>query len=76
MDISVLATTNDIEQLRALALAMVQKVVSEQAETEKLQQRILLLEEMLKLARQPGWPEEDLDALLPLRGFTFGDIDA
>lgn len=35
--------------LRTLALAMVQKMVSEK---EKLRQRILLLEEMLKLARQ------------------------
>lgn len=32
MDISLLSTTNDIEQLRTLALAMVQKVVSENAE--------------------------------------------
>lgn len=56
MDISVLATTNDIEQLRA----MVQNTVSENAKNEEklrqqntsLQQRILLLEEMLKLARQ------------------------
>ncbi|WP_407718948.1 hypothetical protein [Enterobacter roggenkampii] len=60
MDISVLSTTNDIEQLRTLALAMVQNVVSENAEKEEklrqqnisLQQRILLLEEALKLARQ------------------------
>lgn len=52
MDISVLSTTNDIEQLRTLALAMVQKTMSEKAETEKLWQRILLQEEMLKLARQ------------------------
>lgn len=52
MDISLLSTTNDIEQLRTLALAMVQKVVSENAEREKLQQRIRLLEEALMLARQ------------------------
>lgn len=60
MDISVLSTTNDIEQLRTLALAMVQNVVSENAEKEEklrqqnisLQQHILLLEEALKLARQ------------------------
>lgn len=51
-DISLLSTTNDIEQLRTLALAMVQKVVSENAEREKLQQRIRLLEEALMLARQ------------------------
>lgn len=35
MDISVLSTTNDIEQLRTLALAMVQNVVSENAEKKK-----------------------------------------
>lgn len=50
--ISLLSTTDDIEQLRTLALAMVQKVVSENAEREKLQQRIRLLEEALMLARQ------------------------
>lgn len=52
MDISLLSTTNDIEQLRTLALAMVQKAVSENAEKEKLQQRIRLLEEALILARR------------------------
>ena len=60
MDISLLNNMNDIEQLRTLALAMVQNVVSENAKKEEkllrqntaLQQRILLLEEMLKLARQ------------------------
>ena len=58
MDISLLSTTNDIEQLRTLALAMVQNAVSENAEKEEklrqqnttLQQRILLLEEALKVA--------------------------
>ncbi|UZQ11071.1 hypothetical protein OF870_21510 [Escherichia coli] len=35
MDISALNTTNDIEKLRAMALAMVQKVMSENAELEK-----------------------------------------
>ncbi len=52
MDISLLNSTNDIEQLRTLALAMVQKALSENAEREKLQQRIRLLEEALMLARQ------------------------
>ncbi len=56
MDISVLTTTSDIEQLRTLALAMVQNVVAENAEKEReLQvkiQRIRLLEEVLMLARQ------------------------
>lgn len=59
MDISILTTTNDIEQLHAMALAMVQNSVSENADKEKLcqhnadlQQRIRLLEEALILARQ------------------------
>ena len=56
MDITLLITTNDIEQLRAMALAMVQKVVDEnrQKNTELLakDQRISLLEEALMLARQ------------------------
>lgn len=49
MDITLLSTTNDIEQLRAMAFAMVQKMVSENAEKER---RIRLLEEALMLARQ------------------------
>ncbi|ECZ0012473.1 hypothetical protein ZX71_003389 [Salmonella enterica subsp. enterica] len=56
MDITLLTTTNDIEQLRAMTLAMVQKVVDEnrQKSTELLakDQRISLLEEALMLARQ------------------------
>lgn len=53
MDITLLTTTNDIEQLRAMALAMVQKVVSEKnAELIAKDQRIRLLEEALLLARQ------------------------
>jgi hypothetical protein len=56
MDISVLTTTNDIEQLRTLALAMVQNVVAENAEKKRELQnkehRIHLLEEALMLARQ------------------------
>nr|MDM9352325.1 hypothetical protein [Escherichia coli] len=35
MDISALTTTNDIEKLRAMALAMVQKAMSENAEKER-----------------------------------------
>ena len=41
-----------IEQLRSPAFAMMQKVVSELAETGYLLQRILLLEEMLILPRK------------------------
>ena len=56
MDISALNTTNDIEKLRAMALAMVQEVMSENAEKERelleKSRRIQLLEEMLKLVRQ------------------------
>ena len=59
MDISLLTTTNDIEQLRAMALAMVRKVVDENhklqlqkgAELTAKEQRIRLLEEALMLAR-------------------------
>ncbi|HFL5242169.1 TPA: IS66 family transposase, partial [Escherichia coli] len=49
IDISLLSTTSDPEQLRALAIAMVQKVMAENAE---LQNRIRILEEQMKLARQ------------------------
>lgn len=60
MDIALLSTTNDIEQLRAMALAMVQKAVDENhilqlqknAELTAKDQRIRLLEEALMLARQ------------------------
>ncbi|WP_426009674.1 IS66 family transposase, partial [Enterobacter kobei] len=60
MDTSLLTTTNDIEQLRAMALAMVRKVVDENhklqlqkdAELTAKEQRIRLLEEELMLARQ------------------------
>lgn len=53
MDISLLSTTTDIEQLRAMAFAMVQKVVTEKnAELTAKDQRIRLLEEVLLLARQ------------------------
>ncbi|HII4326441.1 TPA: IS66 family transposase [Enterobacter cloacae] len=76
MDISVLSTTNDIEQLRTLALAMVQKVMSEKAETEKLQQRILLLEEMLKLARQQRFGKKGETQAGMQRSLFEEDMDA
>lgn len=50
MDIVLLTPTTDIEQLRAMALAMVQKVVAEKILAKD--QRISLLEEALMLARQ------------------------
>lgn len=53
MNIALLTTTTDIEQLRAMALAMVQKVVTEKnAELVAKGQHIRLLEEALMLARQ------------------------
>lgn len=60
MDISLLSTATDIEQLRAMALTMVRKVVDENhnlqlqknAELTAKDQRIRLLEEALMLARQ------------------------
>ena len=60
MNISLLSTTTDIEQLRAMALAIVRKVVDENhklqlqkdAELTAKEQRIHLLEEVLMLARQ------------------------
>lgn len=76
MDISVLSTTNDIEQLHTLALAMLQKVVSEQAETGKLQQRILLLEEALKLARQQRFGKKGETLAGMQRSLFEEDVDA
>lgn len=84
MDISVLATTNDIEQLRALALAMVQNTVSENAKKEEklrqqntsLQQRILLLEEMLKLARQQRFGKKGETLAGMQRSLFEEDMDA
>jgi transposase len=76
MDISVLSTTNDIEQLRTLALAMVQKAVSEKAETEKLQQRIRLLEEMLKLACQQRFGKKAETLAGMQRSLFEEDVDA
>lgn len=83
MDISVLTTTNDIEQLRTLALAMVQKVMSENEEKEKLcqknaglLQRILLLEEMLKLTRQQRFGKKGETLAGMQRSLFEEDVDA
>ena len=76
MDISVLSTTNDIEQLRTLALAMVQKAMSEKAETERLQQRVHLLEEMLKLARQQRFGKKGETLAGMQRSLFEEDMDA
>jgi hypothetical protein len=84
MDISALSTTNDIEQLRTLALAMVQNVVSENAKKEEkllrqntaLQQRILLLEEALKLARQQRFGKKGETLAGMQRSLFEEDVDA
>ena len=49
MDISLLTTTRDPEQLRTLAIAMVQKV---KAENAGLLDRMRILEEQMKLSLQ------------------------
>ena len=83
MNISILTTTNDIEQLRTLALAMAQKVMSENEEKEKLYQknagllqRILLLEEMLKLARQQRFGKKCETLAGMQRSLFEEDVDA
>lgn len=84
MDISVLSTTNDIEQLRTLALAMVQNAVSENAEKQEklrrqnttLQQRILLLEEALKLACQQRFGKKSETLAGMQRSLFEEDMDA
>ncbi|MCN8784204.1 IS66 family transposase, partial [Escherichia coli] len=63
MDISLLTTTSDPEQLRTLAIAIVQKAMAESQNLAnvvqekdrniaELQNRIRILEEQMKLARQ------------------------
>lgn len=83
MDISVLSTMNDIEQLRTLALTMVQNAMSENAEKEKLrqqniglQQRIELLEEMLKLTRQQRFGKQGESLAGMQRSLFEEDMDA
>ncbi|EGW8557380.1 IS66 family transposase [Salmonella enterica] len=80
MDISALTTANDIEQLRTMALAMVQKAMSENAEKEReLQaksQRIQLLEEMLKLVRQQRFGKKCETLAGMQRSLFEEDVDA
>ncbi|EJE2441038.1 ATP-binding protein [Salmonella enterica] len=83
MDISLLSTIDDIEKLRNLALAMVQNAMAENAEKEKLLQqnsdllqRILLLEEMLKLARQQRFGKKGETLAGMQRSLLEGDVDA
>ena len=77
MDIALLTTTNDIEQLRAMALAMVQKVVAEKnTELREKDQRISLLEEALMLARQQRFGKK-CETLTSMQRFLFEeDVDA
>lgn len=76
MDIALLTTTNDIEQLRA----MVQKVVAEnrQKNTELLakEQRISLLEEALMLARQQRFGKKCETLTSMQRSLFEEDVDA
>ncbi|SSF82370.1 transposase [Klebsiella pneumoniae] len=80
MDISLLRTINDIEQLRTLALAMVQKVMSDNAEKAQIlqdkNQHIRLLEEMLKLARQQRFGKKGETLAGMQRSLFEEDVDA
>lgn len=80
MDISALNTTNDIEKLRAMALAMVQKVMSENAEKERelleKSRRIQLQEEMLKLVRQQRFGKKCETLAGMQRSLFEEDVDA
>lgn len=77
MDIALLTTTNDIEQLRAMALAMVQKVVAEKnAELMAKDQRISLLEEALLLARQQRFGKKCETLTSMQRSLFEEDVDA
>lgn len=84
MDISALNTTNDIEKLRAMALAMVQKLLSENAadkaeqerELQAKNQRIQLLEEMLKLVRQQRFGKKCETLAGMQRSLFEEDVDA
>lgn len=80
MDISLLSTINDIEQLRTLAHVMVQKVMSENAEKEQIlqdkNQHIRLLEEMLKLARQLRFGKKGETLAGMQRSLFEEDVDA
>ncbi|EIR2445095.1 transposase, partial [Salmonella enterica subsp. enterica serovar Newport] len=84
MDISALNTTNDIEKLRAMALAMVQKLMSENAadkaeqerELQAKNQHIQLLEEMLKLVRQQRFGKKCETLAGMQRSLFEEDVDA
>ncbi|KKG36067.1 hypothetical protein DU52_08265, partial [Methanosarcina mazei] len=80
MDISALTTTNDIEQLRTMAIAMVQKamnvVVEKERELQARNQRIRLLEDMLKLVRQQRFGKKSETLTGMQRSLFEEDVDA
>lgn len=73
MYISLLRTTSDPEQLRTLAIAMVQKVMAENAE---LQNRIRIWEEQLKLTRQQRFGKKCESLAGMQRSLFEEDVDA
>lgn len=77
MDISLLTTTSDPEQLRTLAIAIVQKAMAESQNLAnvvqekdrniaELQNRIRILEEQMKLARKQRFGKK-CESLIGLR---------
>ncbi|EFO4326801.1 transposase, partial [Escherichia coli] len=87
MDISLLSTTRDPEQLRALAIAMVQKAMAESQNLAnvvqekdrniaELQNRIRILEEPMKLARQQRFGKKCESLAGMQRSLFEEDVDA
>ncbi|EGX3453841.1 hypothetical protein BK860_24155 [Salmonella enterica subsp. enterica serovar Typhimurium] len=87
MDISLLSTTSDPEQLRALAIAMVQKAMAESQNLAnvvlekdrniaELQNRIRILEEQMKLARQQRFGKKCESLAGMQRSLFEEDVDA
>ncbi|HAW3029753.1 TPA: IS66 family transposase, partial [Escherichia coli] len=87
MDISLLSTTRDPEQLRALAIAMVQKAMAESQNLAnvvqekdrniaELQNRIRILEEQMKLARQQRFGKKCESLAGMQRSLFEEDVDA
>ena len=87
MDISLLSTTRDPEQLRALAIAMVQKAMAESQNLAnvvqekdrniaELQNRIRILEEQMKLARQQRFSKKCESLAGMQRSLFEEDVDA
>ncbi|HAX4744870.1 TPA: IS66 family transposase, partial [Escherichia coli] len=87
MDISLLSTTSDPEQLRALAIAMVQKTMAESQNLAnvvlekdrniaELQNRIRILEEQMKFARQQRFGKKCESLAGMQRSLFEEDVDA